>query len=298
MNEPDSHKPWWEGDYVWRPEGADEPAPAEAEADRAEPAPALVQCWRCGQAVEQGRSRCPHCFAPFEAPRRRSRRRNEDDALASGGSGLVPMVWFFIGLLSVSLIYMLIAHAAVQEAQQNGNALVNERLMQLMVITEGVDTALVLIALAVVRPKRLPLRERGTRAAAWALAGPVWAGLLGLTLAYQRLLSDFLHLPIENPFGDGLTALVVLAVCVQPAIVEELFFRYLALGTLRQHMGVHAAVLVSSVMFGMAHVGNPLAIPILIVVGMGIGYMRVLSGSLLLPMLMHFAHNLVIVLLG
>ena len=37
-------------------------------------------------------------------------------------------------------------------------------------------------------------------------------------------------------------------------IIEELFFRYLALGTLRRYLGVHGAVWVSAVMFGVGHV--------------------------------------------
>jgi membrane protease YdiL (CAAX protease family) len=74
-------------------------------------------------------------------------------------------------------------------------------------------------------------------------------------------------------------------------IVEELFFRYLVLGHLRTVMGMHGAVWVSSVMFGMAHVHAFGSVPILIVVGAGLGYMRVMSGSLAVPMLMHGLHN-------
>jgi membrane protease YdiL (CAAX protease family) len=90
---------------------------------------------------------------------------------------------------------------------------------------------------------------------------------------------------------------LVLAICVQPAIFEELFFRYLTLGHLRSVTGVHGAVWVSSLIFGLAHLGVPLSIPMLVVVGVVLGYARVWSGSLLLPMLMHAAHNLVIVYL-
>ncbi|HEV3257192.1 MAG TPA: CPBP family intramembrane glutamic endopeptidase [Gemmataceae bacterium] len=51
-------------------------------------------------------------------------------------------------------------------------------------------------------------------------------------------------------------------------------------------------------MFGMAHVGVPLSIPLLMVVGLFLGYVRTASRSLLLPMLMHFGHNAAILLLG
>ena len=90
--------------------------------------------------------------------------------------------------------------------------------------------------------------------------------------------------------------LALLAECVQPAFVEELFFRHLALGTLRRFLAPGGAVLVSSLMFALAHVYRPLSFPIFVLIGMGLGWLRVLSGSLLLPILLHFLHNLIIVL--
>ena len=57
-----------------------------------------------------------------------------------------------------------------------------------------------------------------------------------------------------------------------------------------------AAVFVSSVMFGVAHVGSPLSVPVLVLLGFMLGYLRVFSGGLLLPMLVHFAHNAAILL--
>jgi membrane protease YdiL (CAAX protease family) len=84
-------------------------------------------------------------------------------------------------------------------------------------------------------------------------------------------------------------------ICVQPAIVEELFFRHLVLGVLRSNLGVHGAVFISSVMFALAHIGVPLSMPVLFVLGLGLGYARVASGGLLLPMAMHFVHNAVVI---
>jgi membrane protease YdiL (CAAX protease family) len=83
----------------------------------------------------------------------------------------------------------------------------------------------------------------------------------------------------------------VLLMAVQPAIVEELFFRYFALNALRDAAGPHAAVWVSAVMFALAHVYNPLGLPWLLVAGVVWGYWRVASGGLALTMLLHFTHN-------
>ena len=91
--------------------------------------------------------------------------------------------------------------------------------------------------------------------------------------------------------------LVALAVCVQPAVIEELFFRYSCLGHLRKVMNVHGAIWVSAVMFGLAHLHNPIGMPVLIVIGAGFGYMRVASGSLALPIILHGLHNAAVLLM-
>jgi membrane protease YdiL (CAAX protease family) len=121
--------------------------------------------------------------------------------------------------------------------------------------------------------------------------------LLLANFGYHWLLRNFLAFPgqqWEVRAADSSFGWVVLTGCVQPAVVEELFFHYLALGVLRKWTGVHTAVLISAVMFGMAHVFAPLSIPILMGIGMALGYLRVASGGLMLPMLMHFAHNALI----
>jgi CAAX protease family protein len=89
------------------------------------------------------------------------------------------------------------------------------------------------------------------------------------------------------------TPLTFLLVCIQPAVVEEFFFRYLAMNAIRRHVGMHGTVWVVAVMFGLAHIGQPIGIPVLILAGVFLGYARILSGGLLLPMLLHLIHNTV-----
>jgi membrane protease YdiL (CAAX protease family) len=120
-----------------------------------------------------------------------------------------------------------------------------------------------------------------------------------MNAAYHTALRGFIGVrPSADPIlaATGVTPLVLFAYCLEPAVVEELFFRYLALDTLRGVMNVHAAVVISSVMFGLAHIGVPLSIPMLALVGVALGYARVASGRLALPMVLHFLHNFVIVL--
>ena len=167
-------------------------------------------------------------------------------------------------------------------------------------VTEGVDTLIVLAGLwAAGRPKSR--RAAAPPAYAWALAGPALVLFLGVNVGYTLVLRwlvqpDPDEILIDIGLSDGWWA--ILLVCVQPAVVEELFFRYLLFGHLRPHLGVHGAAWLSGVVFGMAHLGNVAGWPVLIVLGAGLGDARAYSGSLLLPIGLHFFHNLAILAAG
>lgn len=93
--------------------------------------------------------------------------------------------------------------------------------------------------------------------------------------------------------GFGWTA-VILLICVQPAIIEELAFRGVILHGLRGAMSDREAIIVSSLMFAILHL-NLLGIPYLFVVGATAGWIRIKSGSLLPCMLLHFCHNFLVI---
>lgn len=122
----------------------------------------------------------------------------------------------------------------------------------------------------------------------------------GLALVVLELLTEVLgvrQVGYSAPFlraGYGWSA-VILFVCVQPAIVEELAFRGVILGALRGVVGTRDAVVVSSLMFAFLHLGI-LSFPHLFLIGLMLGFLRVRSGSLYPCMLMHFLHNLLVVL--
>lgn len=168
------------------------------------------------------------------------------------------------------------------------------------VICEGLDTVIVLVGLlaagwpAVRRSELSPVY-------AWSLAAPMLVLFLGLNIGYSFALQwifppDPEAVSVDIGLSDGWWA--ILLVCVQPAVVEELFFRYLLFGHLRRHLGVHASVWLSAVVFGIAHVGNVGGWPVLIVLGAGLGYARAYSNGLMLPIGLHFAHNLAVLAAG
>ena len=247
-----------------------------------------IACWRCDKQVSAVTLICPFCEARLATgavvtlPTR--------TGLAT--PPIVAVCGAFVLLLLVSLLQ---AGAMALISDAPGQLPLSTQRLHVMLGAEAADTFIVVCALigTLGRVNRVSTAVRW-RALAWACSPIVLAAALGMNIGYHALLRAFVDWPaVMEPtgFNPNDFTLVFLAVCVQPAIVEELFFRYLALGVLRGGMGVHGAVWVSSVMFGMAHVGNPLSIPVLFVLGLALGYSRILSGGLALPMLLHFAHN-------
>lgn len=277
---------------------ADDPASAfPVEVGASPPPPPLVDCWRCGKQTAGGGA-CVWCGARFEVL--------ESLALAAKKrepSPILRLVAVYSVLLLTAAVVGSISAALSEEDSTGG--LVHYEVRTAEVILEAIWTAAVVVAIvAVPRPKALAIRGAGPRAAAWLGALPGLGAVLALNIAYHGFLEKYVAYPFDaegfqpEAFTRAGLIFTIAAICIQPGIVEELFFRYLALGTLRGMMGDHAAVVVSSAMFGLAHVHVPLSIPVLICVGLGLGYVRLISGSLLLPMLLHALHNGAVLWLG
>lgn len=81
----------------------------------------------------------------------------------------------------------------------------------------------------------------------------------------------------------------IIAVAVEPALVEEFLFRGVVLGKMRK-FGDGFAIIASAFLFGMMH-GNITQIPFAFVVGLILGFVTVSTNSILPAVLIHFANN-------
>jgi uncharacterized protein len=269
-----------------------EPAAEEQAAPPMQPSFGPAICWRCGLKLTEPRDVCPLC----EARLTRQEPQQVDSKPAPLGSPLITLLKFFSVLLATSMIFGWVVHFGLRGEDMLEDE--TDPRWPILVAVEVVDAGLVLFALFMIgRPPPLGPCSIRRRVIAWTAAGPVLAVTLGLNVGYHWALR---HLLPMLPSGDGhdVSAWNLLLICVQPAIVEELFFRYLALGTLRRVLGMHGAVWVSAVMFGMAHIFVLPSIPLLTLVGVVLGYMRVWSGGMTLPISLHFLHNLAIIALA
>jgi membrane protease YdiL (CAAX protease family) len=127
----------------------------------------------------------------------------------------------------------------------------------------------------------------GLAAVTFAVAGVVVTGLVRLLGAEElRYTEPFLEA------GYGWSTIIV-TVCVQPAIVEELAFRGVVLSALGRVLGARDAVVVSALLFMVIHL-TVLSFPHLFLIGLALGFLRVKTGSLYPCMLLHFVHNLLV----
>lgn len=280
----------------------------EPEAEEVKPEP--VFCRRCGETSEPVASCCPWCGAWLVGERPRAvpvyslddeEPEPEDDWDAEAGHEAFvvpvaapppfpPLVVVFVSyaLLIASLIgfvFFAVVYGLSNENEMHAG----------LALVEIADTVLVVGALALVWRQAKQKLPEGTVVATWVAAFPILFALLCLNIAYITFLRELLKpFVTTQPVGMKVTFVTVMLICVQPAIVEELFFRQMTLGVFRRSMNVHLAVWLTAAMFAFAHLANPLGMPYLFLAGGVFGYARI-YGGLPLAMLMHFIHNFAVI---
>lgn len=254
--------------------------PSESEAS-------LIGCWRCQLEYARILEKCPHCGAV-------TRRAGPDRTTmsASGDQPLGALMWAYGLMLGVGIAMIAVQHmlAAIESPPEL------DELQAIIVGAELVQSILCLVYLWVSRgccPQ--PPAPRWGPTLAWSLALPVLVLALAINVGYHFILRNLVgEVPEADLLSQSSQAFLVLAVCVEPAIIEELFCRHRALGVLRQFVGDHGAVWISATMFALLHIASFLSVPYLLLLGVILAYMRIASGTLLLPIAMHFLHNFLI----
>lgn len=125
----------------------------------------------------------------------------------------------------------------------------------------------------------------------------------GLAFAYGWMELVYAAFPVEraDPFAPlkdeiGL-AMVIFVVGIVPGVFEEIAFRGLVQGRLSVLFGTGQGILVTGIAFALAH-GVTLAFPIHVGLGIYLCWLRWRAKSLLPGMMLHFAYNTSIVVIG
>lgn len=152
---------------------------------------------------------------------------------------------------------------------------------------------LLLIARGVPRREAFGLR----RPASWPRAAGYGALALGAIWAASAALAPFVDADDEqglvpkewDPDRAGAFVAFFVAVTVVAPVVEELTYRGLGFFLLAPH-GTRVAVVATGVLFGAAH-GLLLALPILVVFGLAVGWLRAKTESVYPSMVLHGVFN-------
>lgn len=260
-----------------------------------EPIVEYFDCWRCALPVAVDALQCAHCFARPKGVRLSQHARE---------SPVRDDVWQLRTLfISYGLILATgIVHAALFE-QRFGDVVeltveMQRQAWSQVACIEMIDTLIVLGTYFNLRSGQPPAAIFESRSFwIWPASLPMLAGMLALNLGYHALLRNVIGvLSIEEELTQYPSWIAFFAICVQPAIVEEVYCRGLAYGVLRPVTGIHGAVWISALMFGLMHVTAMFSIPYLILFGAFVGYVRLKSGGVWLPIILHFLHNLTITL--
>ncbi|MEF9952291.1 MAG: type II CAAX endopeptidase family protein [Clostridium sp.] len=87
----------------------------------------------------------------------------------------------------------------------------------------------------------------------------------------------------------------ILITAVTPAIFEEILFRGFMLGILLKLIDPKAAIIITSILFGLSHM-HPIVIISATLSGLVMGYMFHKSKSIIVPVIIHFINNLLAIL--
>lgn len=114
-------------------------------------------------------------------------------------------------------------------------------------------------------------------------------------LYFVKFLQWFLELEsqsfVKKLMKSGYSLLsVVLMVCVQPAIIEELAFRGIVFRALEKALNTKETILISAFLFAMLHL-SLVSMPHLMMLGIFFGYIRYKTGSIWPSVIAHFIHN-------
>ena len=269
--------------------GADPPA-LEAPAADAPPPVVLTPCRRCQHGLAPGSRYCRQCGADQQPQlaivegRRQARQEQAEWRRIKG------VVVFYAIYLATLIPLSWLPHT--QQA-------------------DGLLTVSVIDALTILAYWRWSGEELGSafrvdaRVIAWCAGAPLLLlAILPINIGYHHLLLSFFDLhpdasdSMTAPFinaGYGL-GIQLFSIAVMPGIWEELAFRGLIQGQLRRSVGAREAIVLSSLLFGIMHL-RFFSLPYLVGLGAVLAILRQRSGSLLPGMLVHAAHNAIIVLL-
>ena len=234
-------------------------------------------CKKCGTQLDETRLACATCDS--KAPVERDTHRPIDFGIPSP-SGVKSAIWLYaVFLLTMTPLFFVNSVEAVM-------------------IISLIDSIVVLFWCTAQRVVITPILQ--TPSLKWCGLGVLLGGgtFLIATLCVELAVTA-LDLPqeyytpefLDNGYGWWV---IILIICVQPAVIEELAFRGVIFGGLSKILSVRETIIVTAMMFMMIHLSG-LSFAHLFIIGLALGWLRARTGTIWPCMAMHFTHNLLCV---
>lgn len=212
---------------------------------------------------------------------------------AAGGCAVASLVYLLArGLLTLLVSALMgLAHPGASLAKPLGFSGVSTALFQLLI---GLG-AIVLTLFFLLKVTRLKTKDlRIMLPAPWSpgFCLPVFLGVANLANLAGALINRLTGSPATSemlPSGGPELLVQFLALCVMPAIAEELLFRGAFQGLMRP-CGSAAAIFAPALLFGVLHLDLAQGLTAF-ACGVFLGWLAERSGSILPGMLLHFVNN-------
>ena len=212
---------------------------------------------------------------------------------AAGGCAVASLVYLLVrGLLTLLVSALMgLAHPGASLAKPLGFSGVSTALFQLLI---GLG-AIVLTLFFLLKVTRLKTKDlRIMLPAPWSpgFCLPVFLGVANLANLAGALINRLTGSPATSemlPSGGSELLMQFLALCVMPAIAEELLFRGAFQGLMRP-CGSAAAIFAPALLFGVLHLDLAQGLTAF-ACGVFLGWLAERSGSILPGMLLHLVNN-------
>ena len=212
---------------------------------------------------------------------------------AAGGCAVASLVYLLArGLLTLLVSALMgLAHPGASLAKPLGFSGVSTALFQLLIGLGAIVLTLVFL-LKVTRLKTKDLRIMLPAPWSPGFCLPVFLGVANLANLAGALINRLTGSPATSemlPSGGPELLMQFLALCVMPAIAEELLFRGAFQGLMRP-CGSAAAIFAPALLFGVLHLDLAQGLTAF-ACGVFLGWLAERSGSILPGMLLHFCNN-------
>jgi len=251
------------------------------------------RCAYCGGSLDLRHDFCVHCGTAHRAP---------DEKVWGWNPPPAPSVETRIadqGRPALNLFFLLAAFIVCGAFLR---AAIGKEMLGASLLIQDILVAILTLGFAIPHRAEIAHLFRGVRAGVpLAVSLPLLGVLLALNFGYHALIMSLLGMNRDeselSAIRDSLSpALLIVTICVFPAIFEEIGFRGLVQERLVAAAGPMVGFAGTSVLFTALHF-SVLSAPYLFVLGLYLSWVRDRTGSIYPAMVLHFLHNAVVLYL-